>query len=75
MTTMTARCRRTNDYEAMITEFAGDPARGVTPALSEEDEERLAHEAKFVSKEVIDALAKAGFVRPEPREEPVDHGD
>ena len=51
-----------SDYEAMITEFAGDPARGVTPALSEEDEERLAHEAKFVSKEVIDARVKAGLL-------------
>ena len=51
-----------DDYEAMITEFAGDPARGVTPALSEEDEERLAHEAKFVSKEVIDARVKAGLL-------------
>ena len=51
-----------DDYEAMITEFAGDPARGVTPALSEEDEERLNHEAKFVSKEVIDARVKAGLL-------------
>ena len=46
------------DCEAMITEFAETRAR--RHALSE-DEERLAHEAKFVSKEVMKRV-KAGLL-------------